>query len=425
MVQSVSATQTRTDKADIPAHWKPAVRVDVGRLRKAERTPSGGVRVPGAIARTGVLEYLRADGSRVREYVPPEEVRRLESLATLRDAVVTVAHPDGGTRLVSPATYRQDSVGHVSGEPHVDGEHVVADLAVLDGETIRRIDAGELVELSAGYRCLIDPTPGMAPSGERYDQVQRRREYNHVALLPRGGGRAGETVSLRLDGEEIDSAVQVRCDDKDHRPAPPAPALRIDTMETERIDGIDYKIGSPEWRQAVARQRARLDEEMAALEEEKKKADADVEALKAERDDMKKKLDELEKKLAEMEDPERTDALVAARLDLFERARSVLGSEAKLDGKKDLDIMRETLAKDDPELKLDGKSDEYIRVRFELATERARKESRDRTPVVQARGDAFGNPAAAPTASGPSFQSPHTIGREPPLDISRRYTRQQ
>jgi len=421
MVHPVS--EARFDKADIPAHWTPAVRVDVGRLRKVERTPSGGVRVPGAIARTGVLEYLRADGTRVLEYVPPDEVRRLESLATLRDAVVTVAHPDGGTRMVSPATYRQDSVGHVSGDPSFDGEHVVAALAILDADAIGRIDAGELVELSAGYRCLIDPTPGMSPEGHRYDQVQRHREYNHVALLPRGGGRAGETVSLRLDGEDQDAAVQVRTADPQTPPARPAPAERIDAMETERIDGIDYKVGSPEWRQAIARMRTRADEEMAELEEEKKKTDGDIEALKAERDDMKKKLDELEKKLAEMEDPERTDALVAKRLDLFERARAILGLEAKLDGKKELDIMRETLAKDDPELKLEGRSDEYVRVRFELATDRARKERSGSSPITEARRDAFAPPPAAP-ANGGAYQSPHCAGREPPVDISRRYQRQ-
>jgi hypothetical protein len=41
-----------------------------------------------------------------------------------------------------------------------------------------------------------------ADSGAGYDAVQTQIRYNHIALLPRGQGRAGTDVSLRLDTSE-------------------------------------------------------------------------------------------------------------------------------------------------------------------------------------------------------------------------------
>jgi hypothetical protein len=403
--------QQRADNAEHPQGWKPAVRVDVGKLRKAERTPSGGVRVPGAVARAGVLEYRRADGSTVRELVLPEEVRRLESLRSLRDAVVTVGHPDGGLRLVTPETFRRDSVGHVSGEPRADGDLVLADLAVLDADTVRRIDAGELVEISAGYRVWIDPTPGIW-QGQRYDQVQRNREYNHVALLPPGGGRAGATVSLRLDGEG-DAAVEVRGDESTvpNRITPaPAPEMRADAMKTQRIDGIEYEIGTPSWAQACERRDTAAAEERAALDKRAKEAETANATQTARADAAEKRVKELE---AELE-PARLDARVATRTALLERVRPVLGADVKLDGKGELDVMQLALEKLEPGFKADAipeaQRETYVRARFDAEMKHAGKVS----PVVNARADATRSPTPAPTQTVPAGHNKHTLGRSAP-----------
>ena len=58
-------------------------------------------------------------------------------------------------------------------------------------------DAGEKVELSAGYYAKYDFTPGTW-KGKAYDAVQRFITGNHLAALS-GAGRCGETVSV-LDG---------------------------------------------------------------------------------------------------------------------------------------------------------------------------------------------------------------------------------
>lgn len=409
----------RTDSNDTPASWRSAVRADVGRLQKLQRTSSGGVRVPAAIARVGVLTYHRADGSVVREFVPPEELEHNDSLATLRDAPVTIGHPEGGSRMVSSATYRKDAVGHVSGLPRVDGGHVVAELAVQDEDAIRRIDAGELREISAGYRVMIDPTPGVY-EGQRYDAVQRRRTYNHAALLPSGSGRAGATVALRVDEKDVDVAWQTHAETVPPQPA--RPEERNDSMSKIRIDGVDYTAGSPEHAQAQARFNERL-------VHERDQASTRADQAEAARDQAAQERDEARQQLAQATAPERLDAAIAGRLELIEGARAVLGVEWKHDGKDEAAIVAEVLAKALPKLSLEGKTDAYKRARFDAIVEAARAAEGDGTPkggpkvseVTQARGDAF-NPPQARGDGG--FVSPLFAGHQAPLNLSTRYRRE-
>lgn len=376
----------RSDSAGVPAGWRPEVRLDRGRLRKVERTPSGGVRVPAAVSRTGILEYRRADGEVVRELLPEEEIADADALQSLRDAAVTVGHPAGGTRMVTPDTYREDAVGHVTGEPAVDGGHLVAQLAIQDAETIRRIDAGELEEISAGYQLFIDPTPGVW-NGQRYDQVQRRRRYNHVALLPKGAGRAGTTVALRLDG--VDVAVQMAGESAATTRSKPTMEAKEKLAEFESMD----------------------------MDKMKAQYDAEMASMKAERDALKAKLDEMTAKMAALEAPERTDAMVSARLELLDKARRVLGADfaaKRADGKSmtEREVQDAVLAKLRPERKWDEADAVYVQARFDAEMDLLSQAPS--APLTQARRDAFG-------ARVEDVPSPHIIGREPPPDLSNRY----
>lgn len=177
-------------------------RTDTTRLDKVERTPGGGVRIPAVLTRSGVFEYQQPDGKVIREYRPPDEVARADSVATLRDAPVTVGHPAG---LVTPDTWRRASVGHVSGEPKNENGGVAATVVVNDAAAIQAIDAGELKEISSGYTVEMDLISGVTAEGQRYDRIQRNIQYNHVALGPSGWGRQGASVGLRLDdaGNEL------------------------------------------------------------------------------------------------------------------------------------------------------------------------------------------------------------------------------
>jgi hypothetical protein len=383
-----SERETRCDEAVTQVR---EARVDFSSLApidKLERTPTGGIRVPANIGRDGLLRYQRADGSVRIEFRPPEEAFAAASLESVADAVVTVGHPPDA--LVTPRTVRQYGVGHVRGPGARDGSHVVAQLAVLDASAIDRIATRDLVEISSGYTCLFEPTPGTTANGERYDGVQRSIRYNHVALLPAGAGRAGRDVKLRFDGAEV-------------RLEPEEPELqtRNDAMK-ETIDGREYTVGSAEWALAHAKRLARLDElekdakegdDLAAKVDELTKARS---ALEKELADAKTKIDELTKKLGEPMDEKKMDSLVAERSSVLDAARRILGPDAKLEGKSNDALRREAITKlDGAAALLEGgkeRSAEAVRVYFEARV----RSMPAQTPL---RADSLGG---APTPGAPT-----------------------
>jgi hypothetical protein len=176
-----------------------AYRSDSGTLGSARRTPQGGLIVPANLTRTGVFTYDYADGTRVRELRHPDEVFKADSLDSLTQAPLTVLHP---STEVTPATWKQVSVGHVDGTPKPEGQFVAADLRIQDGDTISKVDAKSLTELSCGYRCTVVPGQGEW-NGEKYDARQTNIVYNHVAIGPKDWGRAGNSVKIRTDGSPV------------------------------------------------------------------------------------------------------------------------------------------------------------------------------------------------------------------------------
>lgn len=335
-------------------------RFDVAGLGKPERTSQGFLRIPAFLTRTGVLEYRRADGTVVRELRPSDEVFKTRSLATLSAAPVTDLHP---TQMITPANVRELSIGHVSDDVRPEGELVSAAVTVQHADAIAAVERGERRELSCGYQCRIDATPGTY-KGQPYDQVQRDIVYNHVALGPRNWGRAGRDVALRVDAADGDAAAGeiFRLDEADALSVAtiaPSAGNEGDIMElvTLRVDGIDVQ---------VTKQAAQVIEKAIGTRD-----DALVEAV-TERDALQGRFDasqgELTKakgRLAEAEDPKRLDAAVHARADLLECAKRVLPVEFKFDGLTGRGVQEAVLKHREPELVLDGKSDEYVSARFE------------------------------------------------------------
>lgn len=267
-------------------------RTDRAQLSGVVRTPSGGFRAQAALTRTGILEYMNPDGSIRREYRPPVEVGSEVALQSLQDAPITLLHPEHGA--VTPETYQQDAVGHVASVPRLDGDLVVADVVVNAARAIEAVEGDGIRELSCGYVCRIDFTPGTTPEGERYDAVQRGFRYNHVALVPRG--RAGENVALRLDSQ----GHQIPEGEKHTMP---------DKTETvyEKIGNDKYEVGTDAHLEAVKRQDA-ADHEKAQ----------DLAALKAENASLKTKNKSLQERLDAM--PEEVEAAVGARVTLLQHA---------------------------------------------------------------------------------------------------------
>lgn len=417
-------TAVRIDEASVAEGGRVA-RVDFLELPKLERfsrTPQGGYYVPARVGRSGVLVYQRKDGTLCREYRPPAEAFSPRSLASLEDAVVTVGHPPG--ELVSPATFRKYAAGHVRGGGRRDDRFIAGELAVEDSMAIGGLAARVLVEISSGYTCILDPTPGTDPeTGERYDAVQRDVVYNHVALLPPGHGRAGRDVKVALDSSdrevridgleaELDPVRHVRVD----HPQPIEARADMTTKLTEKINGREYEIGSAEWWPPHVRQIARLDEleaEAAEAEKEEKTVADQLAELKKSNDTLKGQLDaataeigELKKKLGEETSGEKMDSLVAERVSLIDVARRVLGTEAKFDGKSNDTVRREVITKlDGAAVLLDGdkpKGADYVVAYFESLAKRIGSSTTAPAP----RTDANPTGGPAPKVDVKNFHTP-------------------
>lgn len=316
-------------------------RLDVGKLGKAKRTPTGGLRVPANLTRVGVLEYAYPDGRVVRELRHPDEVFNADSLATLAGAAVTDLHP---SEMVTPGNWRSVSVGHVGEAVKADGNFVAAELSIEDARMIEAVERGDRAEISCGYSCVVEPQTGEW-NGEKYDAVQRSIRYNHAALGPRNWGRAGADVALRLDSNGNACPL----------------GTREEKRMTIRLDGIDYDVTTPQFAQAFERFVARADSEKAEREKELEKLRADAISLKAERDRLEGERDAAKAQPS----PERMDALIKARVALVTDAARFLGEDVKLDGMSDAEIVASVVKKERPKLSIEGKSHEYVRAVFD------------------------------------------------------------
>jgi hypothetical protein len=347
------------------------VRFDVGPVRGVTDLPNGGVRIRSAFARTGVYEY--SDGTKTwREYLPPEEAFSRDSLETLRGATVTDLHPP---KLIDGSNWSQHARGHVGDNVTQDGDYIVGDTYIFDATLVQRIKANERRETSCGYKCQVDPTPGTAPNGVRYDAIQRNRRYNHVGIGPAGWGRQGPDVSLRMDGAAYQVSSERVSIPTDVTPLPSGSGqsvgseTRSDSSSENRPMGVfNYK--GKQYKTDSA-------EDMAAAEGAVKQTEVD---LTSQLEQANKKLTEAQVALATVsaqlqvkkateeankpavptdgEDAAALDARAEQRAVLKAAAREILGPEVKLDSMPSAEIRKAVVQKTMPEgYKLDSKAD--------------------------------------------------------------------
>lgn len=195
-------------------------RFDNATLGKVTKTSQGYLRAPIRIGRAdAILVYRFADGSTKRELRPREEVMRADSLNTAKSAPVSVGHKD----MLNSDNTNKYAVGHLSDDIRIDGDYVETDVVITERKSINAVEKRELVDVSPGYVMRLDETPGEL-DGQQYDRIQRDIVYNHVALLPKGKGRNGSDVSIRLDNDdgilenesEVSMKVKVRFDGKEY-----------------------------------------------------------------------------------------------------------------------------------------------------------------------------------------------------------------
>ena len=322
-------------------------RFDSGELQKPVVDPkTGWVRADGYIARTGIQVYHRQDGSEIREYRPPEEVFHPDALDSFNLVPLTNDHPPEGLLTADNATtYTRGMVV----APSRDGNKVRAQFQVTDAKTIKALKSGK-VQLSCGYVCDLDETPGVTPEGEHYDARQVNIRGNHVALV--AAGRAGPEVRIRMDSKDAEFAIS--------EPIRKESGNREDRMAF-KIDGVDYEM-SDTAAQAVAKALEAREAATTAVKADLEKATAKADALEA---DLKKAQDESKAAL------EKAKADAKERFDLEAKAKEILGTD-KFDGMSN-DKIKATVAEKVTGVKLDGKNSDYIQAAFDLALVKADK----------------------------------------------------
>lgn len=331
-------------------------RIDVGRLDKFERTPTGGLRIPASLTRTGVLSYTTAEGLVIRELRPPDEVFAPESIASFQDAAVTDLHPEMN---ITPDTWKRDAVGHVR-EVRREGDFLIGEVLVQDKREIGLVESGERVEVSSGYTCELEATPGVF-EGKAYDAIQRNIRYNHAGLGPAGWGRAGAEVALRLDAaHELIAGAE-----------PPTRHQRSDSMAKVNVGGISYDVGSSSHIEALELAARTATGERDELRGRHDTLTEQVTTLTTERDDARKDAKEKGSQT-------NIDDAVNARLAIIDRARRVLGADFDGTGKTDAEVMSAAL--ESKGVKLDeeaaGNAD-YMRGRFEQITDQGDDEDNE------------------------------------------------
>jgi len=310
--------------------------------------------------KAGVFLYLNKDGTTRRELRPKELIHDPEIMSTLENQPHTNSHPPV---LLNSRNTKQYQTGVVYGKHDIapDGIHTRARVRVYDEAAIRDIESGK-EQVSCGYSCGIDNTPGVHPEFGPYDAIQTRPfKYNHLASEWRGRAGAGAAIKRdsddsepRFDAVEIelpnDSKIQEKQDHKQEKPK----------MAQIRIDGRDIEVS--EAAEIAVNSKFKADAE--AIDKAQKQAVAE----KARADQAQAKLDEAQEKIKGLEAIDH-DARIDAAIEQREQFKPILGKDYVFKGKSDLQVKKDVIAKLRPEAKLDGQSEAYIQARLDSALE--------------------------------------------------------
>lgn len=318
---------------------------------------SGYFRASGVIAKVGVYHYVNADGSKRSEFVSPECLADVAANQTLAGVPATVGHPPEG--IVSSSTAALYSKGSVAGVPKFDGENLVGDIVISHQDAVKRIDSQKIHQLSPGYEVDLEYKPGVY-KGERYDWVQVKRYYNHLALV--GEARGGTDCRLNLDGFDCAIAVGIDHFNNDSNEGNKMPTVTLPNGATVEVgDANTANVIQQAFRQDAS---------------DRNQLKADMDTAKERYDTLKGQFDALEEKVKADEEGDEDKVPAAEVADRVDSALIIISGAQKIkpdlairaDGKlkSQRDIMCEALGKD-----FKGESDVYIRARFDAAVELA------------------------------------------------------
>jgi len=305
---------------------------------KATKTDEGFLVDSPIVGRVGIQEYRRADGTMRRELRLPENVFHADALASMRGKPITSGHPGSGK--VTAADSHRVTIGTILSEGRQDGDNMRTDIVIHNVAAM-----GKNKELSLGYTCHMDETPGVHPVYGPYDAIQGVPITNHLSVVP--VARAGAIARLNLDSmDQEDFSTQQE-------------QQTMSMVKVKLDSGLEYEC-APEV--SVALDKLRSDAAEAATKL------AAIPTLTAERDTLKARVDgfktELDKATETGKAAGRAEAEAKTKLDSVAAAFKI---DAK--DKTERQIKEAVIKAVTPALNLDGKDDAYIDVAFAMAQE--------------------------------------------------------
>jgi uncharacterized protein len=310
--------------------------------------------------RTGIQLYSgdevgKPDMPVVRVYRDGTQVFADASLQSFSHAPITVDHP---ADMVTAENWSKLAVGEVSTAAKKDGEWVTLPLILKDAAAIQSVIDGKR-ELSAGYTCELDFTPGVTADGQQFDAQQKNIKINHLALVDRA--RAGSKARI---GDGAWGATPI----VDATPEKETPM----TLKTVTVDGIPVEVTDQGATVITTLQQRIADAAKKASDTETAHAavvaakDKDIATRDAQIDDLKKKV----------VDGPALDKLVADRAILLDVARKI-AKDVKFDGLDDAAIKRAVVTAKLGDAAVKDKSADYINARFDILAEDAAKGAPD------------------------------------------------
>jgi len=286
-----------------------------------------------AASRTGIQTYLdetMPGGKRV-EFRSFEEVTAEPSLASWEHAPLAIFHPkEGEIKLDNSPRLKR---GYAFGKPRVehnqeDGEDYVVVSALVDHpELVDGIRSGRLVEVSAGYDCLFDPTPGEY-KGQKYDGRQVDIRINHLSFLPPGFARAGKFARVRLDGDRAYFDIFF---EKEPTMGNLSPTTKV--LQRVRLDATAFIELEPTQAAQVESALQVRDSKITTLEADNQKLQGEKSTLDGQVTGLNQRVTQL---ASDLENARKDQVDVAEWLKTYERAKPHLDAKDKLDDFKTL-----------------------------------------------------------------------------------------
>jgi uncharacterized protein len=338
-------------------------RWDVVTLRKPEKLDNGWLRVDAHIAKTGVQEYQDANGGKRVEYRDASQVFDPKALSSFAMVPITNDHPPSG--MLDASNAKEYAVGSLGENVVRDGDHVRASMLIHDAQTIADVLSGKN-QVSCGYMADVEEEPGKSSDGTPYTHKQMNIRGNHVAIVRQG--RAGPSVRMRVDSQD---AVMVGFE----HTSPDSQQHGLDSQDLRvmkmRIDGVEVEISDAAG-QLVEKERAAAAEALKASKTDVEKLTGDATKNAARADAAEADLVKAKKEIIEL--PALIKASMVARTALEADAKKIAPA-LKSDGLSDAELRKQAVLAARPDVKLDGQTDTYVAVRFDLLVEDAAKDA--------------------------------------------------